>query len=178
MTTESTNSRKPWLGLVGGSAVAIATLLTSFSEGTVYKAYPDPATHGAPWTICEGHTQGVKKGDTATQAQCDAYLKADMAVAASTVARCILVPVNINQAAALYDAVFNVGPSVVCGSTLQRLANAGDLAGMCAQLARWDRAGGRVWPGLTTRRMNDVELCNYPTQGQPLVYPANWKGVR
>src|ERR1700761_956355 len=54
--------RKPWLGIVGGSAIAIATLLTTYSEGEVYKAYPDPATHAAPWTICNGHTRGVKKG--------------------------------------------------------------------------------------------------------------------
>lgn len=169
--------RKPWLGIVGGSAIAIATLLTTYSEGEVYKAYPDPATHAYPWTICNGHTMGVKKGDTATKEQCASYLKQDMAVAAATVGRCIKVPINVNQAAALYDATFNIGPSVVCGSTLQRLANAGDLTGMCAQLLRWDKAGGRAWAGLTTRRMNDAELCNYPTQGQPLVYPSNWKGA-
>jgi lysozyme len=178
MTETTSNPRKPWLGVIGGSAVGIATMLTSFSEGTVYKAYPDPASHGAPWTICTGHTLGVKKGDTATQAQCDAYLKADMSVAAATVGRCIKVPLNVNQAASLYDTVFNIGPSVVCGSMLQRQANAGNLEAMCAQLPRWDHAAGRVWPGLATRRMNAMELCSYPTHGQPLVYPTNWKGAR
>lgn len=43
-------------------------------EGCKLQAYPDPATGGAPWTIAWGRTKGVKKGDTCTQAQADAWL--------------------------------------------------------------------------------------------------------
>lgn len=167
-------SKKPWLVAVGATAIAVASLLTQHQEGTRYTAYPDPNTRGAPWTICVGHTQGVHKGDVATQAQCDAYLAQDMQVAAKDVARCIRVPLTVNQAAALYDSVINLGQQVVCGSTLQRLANAQDYTGMCNQLPRWNRAGGKVWPGLTTRRLNAQELCLAPSRNPDLVYPTNW----
>lgn len=161
---------KPWLGMAA-SAIAIACVFAIPHEGTIYKAYPDPATHGAPWTICNGHTQGVHKGDTATPEQCQSYLALDMRVAAAAVSNCIHVPLNVNQAAAFYDTVFNAGPKVVCGSTLQDLANLGDVVSACDQLPRWNRAGGRVWPGLTDRRMDARELCLYPPAISQMVYP-------
>jgi lysozyme len=166
---------KPWLGLVGATAITIACVFTGSNEGTVYKAYPDPATHGAPWTICKGHTRNVRAGDIATPEQCDAYMREDMAIAAAAVARCIHVPLNVNQAAALYDTVFNDGSKVVCGSTVQQLANAGNLEGMCGGLAVWNHAAGVVYQPLIRRRANAIELCTWPTDNSRLVYPANWK---
>jgi lysozyme len=166
---------KPWLGMVGTSAIAIACIFTSSNEGTRHTAYPDPATRGAPWTICDGHTEGVHKGDTATDAQCAAYLKQDMAVATQSVARCIRVPINVNMAAALYDTVFNAGDRVVCGSTVQARANANDLIGMCYGLKAWKFANGVVYQPLIKRRANAVQLCLWPTTNPQLVYPANWK---
>ena len=162
---------KPWLG-VAATALAIACVFTVPHEGTVHTAYPDPATHGEPWTICQGHTQGVKKGDTATDEQCHSYLMQDMRAASSIVARCIHVPLNVNQAAAFYDSVFNVGPSVVCGSTLQYFANEGNITAACNQLPRWNKAAGRIWPGLTSRRMDARELCLYPPATSQMVYPT------
>ncbi|MES2347048.1 MAG: lysozyme [Pseudomonadota bacterium] len=165
-------SKKPWLVAVAMSAIAIGSLLTKASEGVSYTAYPDPVSHSAPWTICYGHTQGVVPGMVATQAQCDTWLTQDYAEHAAVVARCIHVPLNVNQAASLYDSVHNLGPAVVCGSTLQARANADDYAGMCNQLPRWNKAGRRVWPGLTTRRLNAQELCLYPPINKALIYPA------
>jgi lysozyme len=153
---------KPWLGVVATGAIGIAVLFTPHEEGTSHRAYPDPATHGAPWTICEGHTRGVHAGDTATDAQCAAYLAQDMQIAARTVARCIHVPLNVNQAAALYDATFNLGPQVVCGSSVQRAANEGNYPGMCANLARFILGAGHLMPGLVNRRVDDIELCSTP----------------
>jgi lysozyme len=160
---------KPWLRLAvgGATALAIACSFTPPHEGTRYTAYPDPGTRGAPWTICDGHTKGVRQHDTATPAQCDAWLHEDMASAAAVVHRCIHVPLNVNQSAALYDTVFNVGPAPVCGSTLQRLANAGDLRGMCAQLPRWKYANKVIYRGLIGRRADAMELCNWPTKESP-----------
>lgn len=157
-------NKKPWLAAVGASALGIAYLLTPAQEGTVYRAYPDPASHGPPWTICNGHTRGVHPGDTATDAQCHAYLVADMDIAAATVRRCIHVPLNKNQAAALYDATFNEGPQVVCGSSVQRAANAGNYAGMCANLARYIYGAHQVMRGLVDRRVDDIELCGTPVK--------------
>ena len=51
---------------------------TAKHEGLRFHAYPDPATGGAPWTICYGHTKGVRKGDKATAEQCYKWLAEDL----------------------------------------------------------------------------------------------------
>ena len=168
-------NKKPWLAAVGFGAISIAVLFTPTQEGSTDKAIPDVATHGAPWTICNGHTRGVHKGDTATEAQCKAYLAQDMQIAAETVSRCIHVPLNVNQAAALYDATFNEGPQSVCNSSIQAAADAHNYPGMCANLARYFYGAGKPMSGLVNRRVNDIELCNWPTTNKALVYPAGWK---
>ena len=48
-------------------------------EGREHRAYPDPITHGAPWTIGVGHTgPEVHAGLTWTDVQIDANLHADV----------------------------------------------------------------------------------------------------
>lgn len=65
--------------------------------------------------------------------------------------------------ASFIDMVFNLGPSALDDTTIQRLANAGDLAGACAQMPRWvygTVAGQRArLPGLVDRRDTTRELC-------------------
>lgn len=125
-------------GVLGG-ALALAGGLVAHWEGTRYTAYQDITGR---WTICNGHTRDVHEGDTATAAQCRAWRKEDLLAANRAIDRCINITLNANQRAALMDAVYNIGPSVVCGSTLQRKANAGQP--FCRELLRWDHAGGRV----------------------------------
>ena len=141
------------------AVLAIAAPLIGKWEGLRYAAYPDPATGGAPWTACYGSTRGIKPGDVFTKAQCDELLRLDMLDADATVRRCIPVPMLRHVEAALVSAVFNIGPSVVCGSTLQRKAMANDWPGACAELSRWDRAAGRQMRGLTLRRADERHLC-------------------
>lgn len=65
--------------------------------------------------------------------------------------------------ASFIDMVFNLGPSALDGTTIQRLANAGDLAGACQQMQRWVYGtvnGQRArLPGLVDRRDTTRELC-------------------
>lgn len=157
-------SAKPRLPafLVGVVLAAVAAFGSHF-EGRRLTAYQDVA---GIWSICDGHTAGVKPSDTATDSQCDAWLKQEMGGALDTVQRCIHVPLTMGQLVAFTDATYNLGATVVCGSTLQRLANAGDLAGACRQLPRWVHAGGRAdpIPGLVKRRDSEMRLC----LGEPL----------
>lgn len=75
-------------------------------------------------TVCYGHTgPDVKFGDTKTPDECKALLQDDLKAANDVVHRCITVPMTQGQEAALTSATYNVGPSIVCGSTLQRYAN-------------------------------------------------------
>ena len=141
------------------AVLAIAAPLVAKWEGLRYAAYPDPATGGAPWTACYGSTRGIKPGDVFTKAQCDELLRLDMLDADATVRRCIPVPMLRHVEASLVSAVFNIGPSVVCGSTLQKYALANDWPSACAQLSRWDKAAGRQMRGLTLRRADERKLC-------------------
>jgi len=61
--------------------------------------------------------------------------------------------------AALVSAVFNIGPAVVCGSTLQRKAMANDWPGACRSLEKWKYAAGRVMRGLELRRADEMAMC-------------------
>ena len=145
--------------LVAGTlagALAIAGGLIAKWEGSRDAAYQDVT---GVWTICEGHTRGVKAGDTAAPEQCEQYRQQDELEAAMTVARCIYTPMTENQLGALISGVYNLGPSLVCGSTLQRKANAGDIKGACAELSRWINAGGRPYRGLINRRADERYVC-------------------
>ncbi len=120
-------------------------------------------------TVCYGHTGADIEQRRYSDAECDDFLKGDIAESNKVVHRCIRSPMNTNQEAALTSAVFNLGPRVVCGSTLGRLANAGDWAGACRELTDaknpkgeplgWSYADGQFLPGLRRRRFAERAVC-------------------
>lgn len=143
-------------GFIVGAVVAAAAAIGAHYEGMRTSTYHDVA--GIP-TICYGHTHGVHDGDTATPEQCHEWLQKEMADANAIVRRCIHVPLTMGQEVAFTDAVYNAGSAIVCGSTLQRMANAGDLEGACRQLPRWVYAKGKVIAGLVKRRHTEMQIC-------------------
>ena len=66
-------------------------------EGCRLKAYPDPGSGDAPWTIGYGHT-GVEvvPGLVITQAQAEAWLRADLAQSQRAL-ETLLADVPLNQ---------------------------------------------------------------------------------
>lgn len=62
------------------------------------------------------------------------------------------VPLAQYQFDALTSWAYNVGLESARTSTLMKLLNLHDYQGAADQLPRWNRAGGRVLPGLTRRR--------------------------
>lgn len=141
-------------------------------EGLRLKAYPDPASGGAPWTIGYGHTKNVRRGDTCTLEQAEAWLDADLADAYAVVDRAVKVALTEPQRDALASFVFNIGPgykgvkdglvSLKNGqpSTLLRRLNAGDYVAAASQFPLWTKAGrsGKVMPGLVKRRGEERAL--------------------
>ena len=121
-------------------------------------AYPDPGTGGAPWTIGWGATgPGIGPGTVWTQAQCDARLEQDIARHARDVDRALAdAPTSQAQFDALVSFHFNTG--AIARATLTRRHRAGDHGGAAAEFARWNRAGGRVLPGLVHRREAEAAL--------------------
>lgn len=134
--------------------------LIKISEGLETSAYPDPGNRvtGEPWTIGYGHTRGVRRGDTCTEAQATQWLRQDLHAAEGAVRHLVDVPLMQGQFDALASFVFNVGPAAFGNSTLLRLLNAGDAIGAAEQFKRWNRGASGVLPGLVTRRAAERDL--------------------
>jgi lysozyme len=144
-----------------------------FEEGSLtpkLRAYADPATGGAPWTIGWGSTRGVTKGMTITAAEAEFRFSQDIADAERLVRAYTEVPLTQGQFDALVSFVFNVGPGkrgvkdgwVVLRNgnvpTLRRKLNAGDYAGAAAEFGKWVNAAGRPMAGLVTRRAAEAGM--------------------
>lgn len=150
------NPRMVVAGTLAG-AMAIAAAVIAPWEGNEPIGYYDVVQ--VP-TACLGHTgPGVVVGKRYTPEQCHAWFQSDVGEAAKAVDRCVTVPMPDKVWAAWTSLTFNVGVRAFCGSTLVRKANAGDLAGACAQISRWDYAGGKRIRGLTRRRAAERALC-------------------
>lgn len=125
-----------------------------------FAAYPDPGTGGDPWTIGWGSTgPDIKAGLVWTQQQCDARLEQNLTVFADKVANLLgAAPTSQHQFDAMVCFAYNVGIANLANSTLLRLHKAGDFAGTEQQFALWNKAAGKVLPGLTRRRAAEAAL--------------------
>jgi lysozyme len=130
------------------------------SEGCECTAYQDAV---GVWTIGYGETNGVSPGMTITQAQAVAMLQSRYDIVQNSVLNLVKVPLSQNQLGALVSFAYNVGVGNLASSTLLRLLNAGQNPQVVAQqFARWNLAGGKVLPGLVTRRANEANLFLTP----------------
>lgn len=145
-----------------GIALVAATAFAIPFEGFRQYAYYDPP---GVLTVCYGSTVKVEKGRKYALEECRERLDAEMREALEYVERCVpgLPP---NKLAAWGDAVYNLGPRIVCdlkASTAARLLAAKQWDEACAQLPRWNKArvaGALVeLPGLTRRRTAEMQLC-------------------
>ncbi|MEJ6669147.1 MAG: lysozyme [Alcaligenes aquatilis] len=143
-------------GKIAGGVVAAAVALVAAWEGRSLVAYVDPV--GVP-TICEGYTHGVRLGDVATPAQCDALTEQEVRKALAVVDRSVPQSLPDGVRVALASFVYNVGSGAYGGSTLLRKLRAGDMTGACNQLPRWVYAGGRKLRGLELRREAERKIC-------------------
>lgn len=139
------------LSLSAAALVGIAT-----HEGFVGRAYQDVV---GVWTIGFGTTEGVKPGDRIEPVQALQRKMADVQRFEGALKRCVTVPLHQHEYDAFLSLAYNIGPGAFCGSTLVRKLNAGDYAGACAEILRWNRAGGRVVQGLVNRREAEYRQC-------------------
>lgn len=152
---------KKLLALAVGSLLSLGGLYhIASSEGLVYTAYPDPATGGAPWTICYGHTgPEVKPGLTVTHKQCLLWLQQDTMKAERVVRHLVTVPLRQGQYDAYVSFVFNAGATKFRNSTMLRKVNAGDAVGSCREFPKWKYANKMVMEGLVVRRFKEQAMC-------------------
>ena len=131
-------------------------------EGFEPRWYKDPV---GIQTIGYGHTDAAgepkyaaTKGLVLTEAKATEILRNDLQKYADAVSRAVTVPLNDNQFDALVSWCYNVGPGAMAGSTLVRKLNAGDYSAVPSELAKWNKAGGKVLNGLTRRRAAEATL--------------------
>lgn len=136
---------------------AAAALAAGF-EGLRQYAYYDPRPGDAILTVCYGSTTNVEKGKKYSIDECRQRLADDMLDAVRAVERCHPnLPDNVLIAFA--DAVYNIGPKVACNSTASRYLKQGNYEAACRELPRWNKSNGVVLPGLTRRRLAEMEIC-------------------
>lgn len=121
-------------------------------EGYSSKAYPDPATGGAPWTIGYGTTKGVNPGMVITAEQAEKMLRDDVAKFESGVSAMLKVPTTQGQFDAMVSLAYNIGLGNFGKSTLLRKHNEKCYSCAAGQFPAWNRAAGKVMNGLTRRR--------------------------
>lgn len=143
-------------------ATIIATGLAIPAEGIRQYAYHDAK---GVLSVCYGSTSEVDPNKKYTLAECKARLDKDIGNAIAIVEKCSP-GLPENQLAAFADAVYNLGPVVVCDatkSTLARKLKSGDIIGACNELTKWVKVkvmGQAVTlPGLVKRREREKELC-------------------
>lgn len=144
--------------------VAAVVLAASTVIGIAeYEDYRETAYIPVPGdvpTIGYGSTAGVKLGDRITPARALRRLGEEAeSVYATGVRKCVTVPLTPGEFGAFVSLTYNIGVPAFCGSTLVRKLNAGDYAGACREIDRWNRQGGKVLPGLVKRRAEERAIC-------------------
>lgn len=109
------------------------------------KAYPDPATGGAPWTIGYGHTgPDVYPGLVWTPEQAEAAFERRLR---EEFEPAVTRALTVETAQCEFDAIvcwaYNVGVGNMRSSTLMRLHNAGQRDKAAEQFRVWKFAGGK-----------------------------------
>lgn len=144
------------------TAIELAKRFEGFERrvkrGTEITAVPYICPAGF-WTIGYGHLCDPKHPPI-TEAEAEVYLAVDLQTALAATLRCcpVLVTEPEGRLAAVVDFTFNLGAGRLQTSTLRRRVNQRDWAAAGSELRRWVYGGGKVLPGLLTRRSAEAAL--------------------
>lgn len=132
-----------------------------------YQAYLDTLAKPPVPTIYCGLTKGVKMGMIATESECQRLFERELAIYDNAVDELVKVDLTQNMHDACVSFVYNCGIGAFKGSTLLKLINQGKFEQAAAQFHRWNKAGGKVWPGLVRRRAAEAALFLEPMPSEP-----------
>lgn len=130
-------------------------------EGCILQAYLCPSS---VWTIGFGNTyhpngNPVKEGDIITKKQADEYFEIIVKKYVTTINELVKAPINANQHAALTSLCYNIGSGNIQKSTVLKLVNLNPNDPKISDaFMMWNRGGGKVLKGLTSRRQAEVAL--------------------
>jgi lysozyme len=160
---------------------------------TLYEDVAGHATIGVGHLVHQGNITAADKsgpfGKGITREQAFALLRQDAQRMVDGVRDCVTVPLNQNQFDALVSFAFNVGVGGLRRSNLLKVVNAKDFAHVEPEFLKWNKAGGKVYAGLTRRRKAEAALF---LQGatpakpakpadrpdRPATKPATWPPAR
>lgn len=122
------------------------------------RAYPYVCPAGY-WTVGYGHLCDPNHSPI-TEAEAETYLARDLETAlVATLRHCpVLATEPEGRLAAIVDFTFNLGAGRLQTSTLRRRVNQRDWTAAAIELRRWVNGGGKVLPGLVTRREAEAAL--------------------
>ena len=136
--------------------MAIAAPLVMGFEGLRHTVYSDPI---GIKTYCVGETRNPERRYYSTE-ECNALLEGELREKyIPGVEACLRAPATDRQRVAFYSFAYNLGIGRFCKS-IAPVWNAGDRAGACAKLLRFNTAGGIPLRGLTRRRQAEFDLCS------------------
>lgn len=142
---------------IGALALSAAALVgIAVSEDFRGNAYQDIV---GIWTIGFGTTEGVKKGDTINPVVALQRKLTDIQKFEGAIKQCVKVPLHQYEYDAYLSLAYNIGTGAFCRSTLVKKLNAEDYVGACAEIMRWNKAGGQPVRGLTLRRQREFTMC-------------------
>jgi lysozyme len=129
-------------------------------EGWRSKAYKCPA---GVWTIGYGHTSmagppDVRSGMVISREEGENILRRDLKVYEDGVKSAIRVPLNSNQFSACVSLCYNIGVGAFRKSSVARFCNAQQWKKAADAFSLWNKAGGKVLPGLVRRRAAEAAL--------------------
>lgn len=151
----SVKTRLAALGLSSALVLAGGALVAPW-EGKENEAYKDVV---GVWTQCYGDTHNVDRTRAKTDDECTDSLATQLQQHNEEMKRYVLVPLTDYQEAAFTSLVYNIGVGNWKNSTALKLLNRGLYKEACEQLPRWNKAGGKVYRGLTNRRLSEMEVC-------------------
>lgn len=109
------------------------------------------------WGHTNDHGRAFRAGAVWSQAECDTALAQDLATFEASVSTILKdVPLAQHEYDALVSMSYNIGP--LTRSSIPAKLKAGRKAEVRAVMARWNKGGGRVLPGLTRRREAEADL--------------------
>ena len=145
--------------IVIGALTLSASALVGIAVHEGYRGEAYTPVKGDVPTIGFGTTAGVKPGDRIEPVQALVRKLQDVQRFEGALKQCVRVPLHQHEYDAFLSLAYNIGPGAFCGSTLVRRLNAGDYAGACAEILRWDRFRGEPLRGLTLRRQAENRQC-------------------
>ncbi len=116
------------------------------------------------WTIGYGHTAGVYKGMTITQAQAEEYLKQDVAKFEKYVNNATYVPITASLTQNQFDALVSFAYNCGAGN-VKKLCKGRIAAQISTAMLQYCKANGKTLAGLKRRREAEQKLFNTPDAG-------------